>query len=239
MADEEPDEQLFVEATGNEGASFERRYRRAALVIWPQTRKLNVIAGAGRNVALPYLQVLAQRWVDRGEDGGSPLWNDAHRLAGLLIDRADDWPTALWLQSTAPTRAATMLGCLCELHDSENIASFLARISAKGHYSSADNEALGDATSVLPLEQAADLLERIVTRNTGQQAGACAELLDRFSARCVTDQTASSASASSALLRPLAAALLGDPAQAAQQESWRGQQAVTPALLVDLLTALY
>jgi hypothetical protein len=31
-----PDEQHFREATGNEGASFDRTYRRAALVLWPQ-----------------------------------------------------------------------------------------------------------------------------------------------------------------------------------------------------------
>lgn len=33
-----PDKQHFHEATGNEGASFERTYRRAGLVLWPRTR---------------------------------------------------------------------------------------------------------------------------------------------------------------------------------------------------------
>jgi predicted 2-oxoglutarate/Fe(II)-dependent dioxygenase YbiX len=35
-----PDEQHFHEATGNEGASFERTYRRAGLVLWPTARRL-------------------------------------------------------------------------------------------------------------------------------------------------------------------------------------------------------
>ena len=35
-----PDEQHFQEATGNEGASFERTYRRAGLVLWPHSRRL-------------------------------------------------------------------------------------------------------------------------------------------------------------------------------------------------------
>ena len=35
-----PDEEYFNEATGNEGASFERTYRRAALVLWPSERLL-------------------------------------------------------------------------------------------------------------------------------------------------------------------------------------------------------
>ena len=30
-----PDEQHFQEATGNEGASFERTYSRAGFVLWP------------------------------------------------------------------------------------------------------------------------------------------------------------------------------------------------------------
>ena len=37
-----PDEEHFHEATGNEGASFERNYRRAGLVLWPAARRLAV-----------------------------------------------------------------------------------------------------------------------------------------------------------------------------------------------------
>ena len=40
--DMEPDEEEFHEATGNEGASFERTYSRAALVLWPRERILAV-----------------------------------------------------------------------------------------------------------------------------------------------------------------------------------------------------
>jgi hypothetical protein len=38
-----PDELHFHEATGNEGASFERTYRRAGFVLWPATRRLAVV----------------------------------------------------------------------------------------------------------------------------------------------------------------------------------------------------
>lgn len=53
LDDEEPDDQQFFEATGNAGASFERTYHRAALVLWPQGGELEVIAAAGREVYLP------------------------------------------------------------------------------------------------------------------------------------------------------------------------------------------
>jgi hypothetical protein len=59
--DLEPDEEYFGEATGNEGASFERTYRRAALVLWPHENFLKVVAGADMNDALAYLEALVER----------------------------------------------------------------------------------------------------------------------------------------------------------------------------------
>jgi hypothetical protein len=53
LDDEEPDEQRLMEATGNEGASFERSYHRAALVIWRRDRYADVLLQAGVAAALP------------------------------------------------------------------------------------------------------------------------------------------------------------------------------------------
>jgi hypothetical protein len=53
FADLEPDEEHFHEATGNGGASFERTYQRAALVLWPRRRLLVVLCQAGLSVTLP------------------------------------------------------------------------------------------------------------------------------------------------------------------------------------------
>ena len=66
--DLEPDEQYFHEATGNEGASFERTYRRAALVLWPRARRLAVLNQAGLAVTLPYLGDLTGRWTKTGAE---------------------------------------------------------------------------------------------------------------------------------------------------------------------------
>jgi hypothetical protein len=44
---EAPDEQRLTEATGNEGASFERAYHRAALLVWPRDRFADVLLQAG------------------------------------------------------------------------------------------------------------------------------------------------------------------------------------------------
>lgn len=47
LEDMEPDDVEFHEATGNEGASFDRTYSHAALVIWPRARYLAIINQAG------------------------------------------------------------------------------------------------------------------------------------------------------------------------------------------------
>ena len=54
---EKPDEQRVSEATGNEGASFERSYRRAAIVVWDEQRYPDVLLQAGAEAAIPYLRI--------------------------------------------------------------------------------------------------------------------------------------------------------------------------------------
>ncbi len=46
------------EATGNEGASMDRWYRQAVLVIWPRERHFEVLAGEGPASAIPALEKL-------------------------------------------------------------------------------------------------------------------------------------------------------------------------------------
>jgi len=66
LDDEVPDEQRIMEATGNEGASFERTYHRAALVIWPRDRSVDVLLQAGVAGALAYLDGRVSAWIDSG-----------------------------------------------------------------------------------------------------------------------------------------------------------------------------
>lgn len=50
-----PDERRVHEASGNEGVDLERSYRRAAMVIWPQSNTLEVIASAGIRAAVDWV----------------------------------------------------------------------------------------------------------------------------------------------------------------------------------------
>ena len=80
----EPDNIQFQEATGNAGASFDRSYQAAALVIWPKALNLAIISQAGINATLPVLQDLCQRWEDEGRISNSSLWQEAHTLITYL-----------------------------------------------------------------------------------------------------------------------------------------------------------
>jgi predicted 2-oxoglutarate/Fe(II)-dependent dioxygenase YbiX len=90
LEDMEPDEEHFHEATGNEGASFERTYHRAALVLWPRSRRLAVLNQAGQRATLPYLESLAARWTNEGATPGSKIWAEAHELSGHMLATWND-----------------------------------------------------------------------------------------------------------------------------------------------------
>ncbi len=107
LANMEPDEQHFQEATGNEGASFERTTvgRRWCCGRWSDPAVLNQ---AGLPVTLPYLSELTERWVASGGDRESPLWREAHQLSGHSCAPGASPPTIRGV--TARVKAPVMLG---------------------------------------------------------------------------------------------------------------------------------
>jgi hypothetical protein len=94
LDDMEPDEEHFHEATGNEGASFDRTYARAALVLWPSTSRLAVLNQAGLGATLPYLEHLAKQWHADGARADAPIRAEALELARHVLAA---WPpTPSW-----------------------------------------------------------------------------------------------------------------------------------------------
>jgi predicted 2-oxoglutarate/Fe(II)-dependent dioxygenase YbiX len=229
LADMEPDEQHFQEATGNEGASFERTYRRAALVLWPQARRLAVLSQAGLPVTLPYLDDLIARWAASGEGRESSLWRDAHELAGHMLR---NWDNAYRPPLDDEGEGARMLALMTRLQDTARIEAILVDIIATGVHGKADNAAICAALDLLPAPRACELAERIITANAGRCLGSCADLL----ARCAHVTTLASA------LTPAAKALLealpGDPARPAHAGFAWGRQPVDAGLVVDIAAAL-
>lgn len=229
LEDIKPDESEFTEATGNEGASFERTYRRAALVLWPKARRLAVLSQAGLAVSLPYLLDVVGRWETGGADRSSRLWDEAHELAGHMLA---SWPRGARHPSprNEPGEETTMLLVLCRLVDSEHLNAFLADVSAAGIHGKGDNEAVVKALAFLPEERASDLVRRIIAGNAAAALSACGDLL----ARAAAGHALHLAPAAEMLLE----ALPGDPAQTPRVDLWERRPAMESGFVVDLLTAL-
>ncbi len=227
-----PDEEHFHEATGNEGASFERTYKRAALVLWPSERLFAVLSQAGLPVTLPYLDDLVRRWAESGGTQQSSLWREAHDLAGHMLAQ---WPTqGEYGRHKTPSDAARMLATLTRLDDTAAIVGFLTEVTAEGCFEKGDNDAIIGALGRLPATRRSSLIERISVGTAAISFGACANLLARTAAEWPDHRTPDLVPAATRLIE----ALPGDPAQAVPRPSWQDSPKVDPSFVVDLMTGL-
>ncbi len=223
-----PDEEHFHEATGNEGASFERTYRRAGLVVWPAARRLAVLNQAGLRTTLPYLENLTARWETDGASIESSLWRDANELSGRMLR---SWPRSSW-RSDDDAKAGKMLDLQVRLGNVKRIEEFLAEIFAEGHYAAADNDAIVRAAALLPPARATELMVRIVGRNAPAHLSACGDLLLR-SVAAPMGALGDLARIGAALID----AMPGDPTKREKVDEWTRPTPVEPRFVVDLLKA--
>jgi len=150
LDDADPDEQNFYEATGNEGASFERSYRRAALVLWPRAHRLAVINQGALASTLAYLEALERSAAADADASNAPL-----ALATLMVA---SWPERT-SASALGEHAARLLACLCRLGARSVLETFIATAPATGRYGGAENAALAQAL-LLPA-RAAELITAV------------------------------------------------------------------------------
>jgi predicted 2-oxoglutarate/Fe(II)-dependent dioxygenase YbiX len=227
----DPDEEHFHEATGNEGASFERTYRRAAMVLWPAHGRFAVLAQGGLKATLPYLEDLAQRRTDSAEAERAALAAEAHDLAGHMIAA---WPQANWYYGgdTQPSDIVRMLDLLIRLQDTDAIERFLRDIVAARRRRPGDNAAIVAALETLPPALARELIEHLMGGPAPAAPAAAANLLARLATAWPDKRRRSLAVAASLLL----AALPGDPAHAPPAREMR--PGAEPGLVADVLTGL-
>jgi hypothetical protein len=230
LADMEPDEQHFHEATGNEGASFERSYQRAALVLWPHAQRLRLIARAGLAASMPALDGLVRAWIDGGGEPGHASWHEAHALAAQMLAC---WPMRATHGASGGTSAeAAMLSQLVRLQDHEHTESMLTGVVAAGAYAVRDNATLVQALKLLPVSRVGALLLAVVQGNADLHIGGCADLLAR--AVAVSAWREQLPGAAQALLD----AMPGDPARPqSQADAWRRERA-DAGVVHDTLRAL-
>ena len=162
-----PDEKWLHEATGNEGVSLERAWRRAALVLWPRSRTLAVLAGPGIGGAVAWL---AER-IERGGSGG-----DIVRLASEIVDV---WPAG-WPARDEQSRTR-MLGLLIAAGDRECLSQFLLEVVVPD-YTGGENGELPAAMEAAGQEVSDRFLAALVDAAFGPRPGQVLALLRRLDA---------------------------------------------------------
>jgi predicted 2-oxoglutarate/Fe(II)-dependent dioxygenase YbiX len=232
LEDMEPDEEEFHEATGNEGASFDRTYARAALVLWPASRILVVLNQAGLEATLPYLDELTAKWQAAGRAIESPVRARALELAGHMLTT---WPKRTWYKHegnrTEPSHIRRMLGLLARLDEKSLVAAMIGKLITQGGHDKADNEAILEAVGIFPRDQAAELLQTIVAANAIDALGGCGALLAGALKGPFAKQPAKLIGAVQTLLD----ALPGDPASAPKDQWGRPKASrVDAAFVVDI-----
>ena len=171
--DMEPDEEHVEEATGNAGATVERTYRRAALVLWPRSRTLKVVAGGGIDGAVAWVaEELARR--------GSGV---EKRIQALTADLIDIWPTTRIDFPDPGDREAQgrqqMLRLLRETGDSQAAARFLREVML-ARYDGSENEALAGVLDVPGTSTAREFLLEMVGAHLRRRPAAMLDLLRRL-----------------------------------------------------------
>jgi len=170
---EPPDEKRLTEASGNEGATYERSYHRAALVLWRENRSIDVLLQAGVVAALPYLKRLAA--------GGTRARPEALAAAKRILDA---WPvgTQRWATYSIrdewpePARRIEMMAALQKLNAPDLLERFLRDVVTPS-YDGSENEALLACADMLAGAQTAAVLSHLVLTQMGKRPQECSELL--------------------------------------------------------------
>jgi len=228
-----PDEEHFEEATGNAGASFERTYRRAALVLVPGNGLFAVMSQAGLTVTLPFLQSLVERQasgdhVERQAGGEDSARRQALDLARHVISQ---WPRSARRASRphAESDVGTMAHLLARLDDPDLIVTFMD-IVAKGGFQKPDCAAIAQALARLPAERVVAEINAIVADQAARRYGHYARLL-----AAVADQRAVTPLAG---LKPAAQVLIAALPANAPGPAYPAPDPIDSGLVADLLHAL-
>ena len=162
-----PDEQRLHEASGNEGVSLERAWRHAALVLWPRSRTLAILAGSGIGRAVAWLATELDRNTGIAD-------TRIRRLASKLVDM---WPTG---RSGHDKESRTrMLGLLSGVGDKACISRFLHEVILS-HYTGDENEDLPASLNLMGPKAAGQVLLALIDAHFAQRPKETLDLLRRL-----------------------------------------------------------
>ncbi len=227
----EPDDIEFQEATGNAGASFERIYRCAALVLWPYTKNLAMINQAGLEAALPVLKDLCQQWKSRQNDTAK---QDAQSLAAYILR---DWMPEHCAKSGSygrRTYTADFLDCLSRLSDATLIKKFYTIVAAVGIYHKDDSVALAQVSKFLAWSDVVSYTNKAIAISAAKSPEACISLLIALCNNHKQDDKQPLSTAAQCIF----SILPGDPQRFPEWPAWRHQRlSISVSDIADILMA--
>ena len=174
---EDPDSERVLEASGNEGATIERLYRRAALVVWP---KENIPGIMGRAGAGSLVSFLAAEWERVRE--GVPISGSIRELALQVVEH---WPARPHhavhsREGTWAEHCTHALELLCSIGNREATGRFLNDVVISG-YDGAMNGALVTTAAAIGVGDMREPLCELAISRLEQQTES---IVDLASALC-------------------------------------------------------
>ena len=162
---ERPDSQRLFEASGNEGATIERLYRRAALVVWPKADSARLLAQGGAGALAAFL---AGEWQRASE--GARTCGPIRDLASQAVDL---WPTCDSHRSQSDGdswegHSARALELLCSIGNREATARFLSDVVVP-NYDGEMNGALVTAAAEMGVGEMEAFLGALAASRTSLQ----------------------------------------------------------------------
>ena len=174
LDDAEPDEQRLQEATGNGGASYERSYLHAALVVWPQAETLDVLAQGGIAGAIEFV-------ADEHEAA------DNDHVRSLAVRLVDLWPQKQWRDRRYHEKCNRGIELLHSIGDTALLSRFLREVLLPG-YDPGVNDALVAASTGLDPEVMREFLPELANRHFGRSSAGILDLTWRLCERLAGDE---------------------------------------------------
>lgn len=155
-----PIRRTIHEATGNEGATLERWYHTAVLVLWPEDRYFHVLASQSQTVAVPILQEMCNRAKQPAKD------EQLLKLAELLLSY---WQFG-HSHFTTPKNPITtpMLEVLEKLDSEELITRFVGEVLPR-NYEGTEGEVLTRLCSHFGWETLQEPLVSFIKKQTATE----------------------------------------------------------------------
>jgi hypothetical protein len=179
---EAPDSQRVMEATGNEGATFERSYHRAAVVIWSNRRYPEILLQSGVGAVIPYLRKRIQECKDADSGSvGEDCRKEVLALTALINEAWKNLPENRRVAKIEETtvKRCEMLELLRTLEDQDLLQDFIEAVVTRD-YNGTENEELTASTAILAPKAFSGAMNALIETNMPVLPHACIDLLKRL-----------------------------------------------------------